>query len=186
MAESGTINVDVKEKIGKAAAAFISPGETVMLDAGSTTAQVVRHLQSSNLTLVTNSFDAVISAMSKPEIDLLMVGGLVRVHGGATVGPTAEDQIRLFKADTAVLGMNGVSPDDGLTTPNLLVAQIKRQMIAQSNRLILVADHTKLGVSALCRVAPMETVEVLVTDEDADPEILDAIRALGVEVVVAK
>jgi len=183
--ESGTINMDLKDKIARAAAEFISPGETVMLDAGSTTSQVVKHLHASSLTLVTNSFDAVISAMSKPEIDLLMVGGLVRSHGGATIGPTAEDQIRLFKADTAVLGMNGVSPDDGLTTPNLLVAQVKREMIAQSNRLILVADHTKLGVSALCKVAPMDTVEVLVTDEHADPEVLDAIRALGVQVVVA-
>lgn len=183
--ESGTINVESKERIGKAAAALISAGETVMLDAGSTTRQVVKHLQAPNMTLVTNSFDAAIAGMAKPDVDLIMVGGLLRTHGSATIGPTAEDQIALFKADTAILGMNAISPKDGLTTPNLLVAQIKRAMIAQSNRLIVVADHTKLGMSALCKVAPMEEADILVTDEEADPEILSAIRALGVEVIIA-
>ncbi len=184
--ESGTLNVELKEKIGRAAARLISPGETVMVDAGSTVHQVVRQLQSGNVTLVTNSFDSALAAMSKPDLDVIMVGGLVRVHGGATVGPTAEDQVAMLKADTAVLGMNAISPEDGLTTPNLLVAQIKREMISHSNRLIVVADHTKLGISALCRVAPLDAVEVLVTDDRADPVIVAEIRSLGVEVILAE
>lgn len=184
--ESGTINVELKERIGRAASELISKGETVMLDAGSTTYQVVKHLRATNVTLVTNSFDAAAVAMSKPDTDVLMVGGIVRVHGRATVGPTAEDQIALFKADTAILGMNGVSPEDGLTTPNILVAQVKRAMVAQSKRLILVADHTKLGVSALCKVGAIEDAEVLVTDGEADPEVLSAIRDRGVDVVIAR
>ncbi len=184
--ESGAINVEVKERIGRAAAELISKGETVMLDAGSTTYQVVRHLQAPDITLVTNSFDAAVAAMSRPDTDVLMVGGIVRSHGGATVGPTAEDQIALFKADTAILGMNGVSPDEGLTTPNLLVAQVKRAMVAQSRRLIVVADHTKLGVSALCKVAAMQDAEILITDEEADTDITAAIKDLGVEVIIAR
>ena len=73
-----------------------------------------------------------------------------------------------------------------MTTPNILVAQVKRAMVAQSKRLILVADHTKLGVSALCKVGAIEDAEVLVTDGEADPEVLSAIRDRGVDVVIAR
>ncbi|MGB9619740.1 MAG: DeoR/GlpR family DNA-binding transcription regulator [Armatimonadota bacterium] len=184
--ESGALDVELKEKIGRAAAQLISPGETVMADAGSTVYQVVKHLQAANVTLVTNSFNSALVAMSKPDMDLIMIGGLARVHAGATVGPSAEDQIAMLKADTAVLGINGISLKDGLTTPNLLVAQVKREMINHSNRLIIVADHTKLGVSALCKVAPLDAVEILVTDDKADPEMVAGIRSLGVEVILAE
>jgi len=186
VAETGTINVELKDKIGRAAAELVSAGETVMLDAGSTTLQVARHLDVPGITVVTNSFDVALTAMSKADVDVMMIGGMARRHGGATVGPTAEEQVRLFRADTAILGMNGVSPVEGLTTPNLLVAQVKRAMIQQSRRTIVVADHTKLSVVALCKVAPMEVVSILVTDDQADEEVLAEIRAEGPEVVIAR
>ena len=186
LVESGAVNVEAKEKIGRTAAELISVGETIMLDSGATTSRVVANLQASNITLVTNSFAAATIAMSKPEVELIMIGGMVRSHGGATIGPTAEDQTLLFKADTAILGINGISAYAGLTTPNLLVAQMKRAMIRQSKRLIVVADHTKLSATALCVVAPIQAVSILVTDDQADPDMVNDIRNAGVEVIVAR
>ncbi|MEI6913622.1 MAG: DeoR/GlpR family DNA-binding transcription regulator [Armatimonadota bacterium] len=183
--ESGTLNVSIKERIGFAAAELISVGETVMIDAGSTTLQVVRNLKPKQVTLVTNSFDAATTSMAQNNSEVLMLGGMVRAHGGSTVGPLAEEQIQQFKADTALLGINAVSAEEGLTTPNMLVAQIKRAMIQQSRRLIIVADYSKLGLSALCKVAPLSSVEILVTDDSADPEVLQSIRDAGVEVIIA-
>lgn len=185
LAESGTINVEVKERIGRAAADLVSDGETVLLDAGSTTLCVVQAIQSQNLTLVTNSFDAATTGMSRSNVEVIMLGGSARRHGGSTVGPLAEEQIIQFQADTAILGMNAISVPDGLTTPSILVAQVKKAMIRQSRRLIVVADHSKLGRSALCKVAPVSSVSTLVTDAKADEEDVRAIEALGVEVIRA-
>lgn len=183
LSESGTLYVEFKEKLGAAAAALVSAGETVMLDAGSTTYQVASRLPG-GVTLVTNSFDSARAAMRRGDVQVLMIGGLAQDHPGATVGPGAELQIRSFRADVAVLGINGISPEAGLTTPNVLVAQIKRAMIAQSRRLVVVADHTKVGVETLCQVAHVRDVEILVTDSGADGEVIEAIEAEGVRVIV--
>jgi len=185
LSETGIMNVQFKEKIGRAAAALISLKETVMIDAGSTTNQVVKHLPASSITLVTNSFDAVMATMLKPDIEVIMLGGMVRKHGGSTMGPSAEEQVCQFKADTAILGMNGVSSTEGLTTPSIMVAQVKRAMVKQSKRLIVVADHTKLSVVALCKVAPIQAASILVTDDEANEKTVEQIRATGIEVIIA-
>lgn len=185
LAVSETLNLDAKARIGREAASMISSGETVMIDAGSTTLQVVKHIEAPRVTVLTNSFDAALSSMSGANMETIMLGGMVRSHGGSTVGPLAEQQIESFTADTAVLGMNGVSVTEGLTTPNLLVAQIKMAMIRRSRRLIVVADNTKLGVAALCKVAPITEATTLVTDSEAEADDIAEIEALGVEVIIA-
>jgi len=186
LSESGTLNVENKERIGRAAAAMVVDGETIMVDAGSTTLNVVKAMQASNVTLVTNAFNVAQTAMTRGNTEVIMLGGMVRVHGGSTVGPLAEEQIEHFRADTAILGMNAISVEEGLTTPNILVAQVKKAMIRQARRLIVVSDSSKLGMGALCRVAPITAASVLVTDRDADAEIVASIEALGVEVVLAE
>lgn len=186
VAESETLRVEAKQAIGKLAAGLISAGETVMVDAGATATQVVRHLQARGVTVVTNSFDAAAALMANGGVEVLMLGGLVRKYGGSTYGPTAEEQIHGLKADTAILGMNGVSLSEGLSTPSILVAQVKRAMIAASRRLIVVADSSKLGVAALCKVAPLRQMEIFVTDTEADDEHVGAMEELGVEVLKAR
>jgi DeoR/GlpR family transcriptional regulator of sugar metabolism len=183
---SETLNLAAKAKIGQLAASLIADGETVMVDAGSTTLQVVKHLEAVNITLVTNSFDAALCGMANPNIDTMMVGGMIRSHGGATCGPMAEDQIRGFTADTAILGINGVSVIEGLTTPNVLSAQMKKTMIRNSRRFIIVADSSKLGLAALCKVAPLADAAMLVCDADADAEDLAEFEAAGLEILIAK
>ena len=184
LAESRHINPTEKELIGRAAAALIEPGECVMLDGGFTTYQVARYLPG-DLTVVTNSLDVAQAVATRKDTSLVVLGGLLMVESGTTVGPTTERHILELVADKAILGANAFSPVDGLCADVQLVAEVKKAMIRSCREVIVVADADKLGKSALYRAAPPEAVSTLVTDDRADESIVEAIRAAGVKVVVA-
>jgi DeoR family transcriptional regulator, fructose operon transcriptional repressor len=184
LAESRRINPTEKELIGCAAAALIEPGECVMLDGGFTTYQVARYLPG-DLTVVTNSLDVAQAVASRKDVSLVVLGGLLMVESGTTVGSTTERHISELAADKAILGANAFSVADGLCADVQLVAEVKKAMIRSCREIIVVADSDKLGKSALYRVADMEAISTLVTDDKADEETLQAIRDVGVTVVVA-
>ncbi|MHB9036330.1 MAG: DeoR/GlpR family DNA-binding transcription regulator [Armatimonadota bacterium] len=183
--ESRRINPTEKEIIGRVAADLIEPGESVMIDGGFTTYQVARHIHAADVKIVTNSLDVAQAVVGRKDVSLILLGGEMLVESGTTVGASTEVQIRGLTVDKAIIGVNAISPEDGLAADNQLTAQTKKAMIERSRELIVVADHSKLGRSALYRVAPIDAVTTLVTDDAADPSILDEFRAAGVEVIVA-
>ena len=185
VAESRRVNPIEKELIGQVAAELVEPGESVMMDGGFTTYQVARHIQANNVKVVTNSFDVVQALIGRGDIGLVVLGGEMLFDSGTTVGPSAERQIREMTADKAIIGINGISPEDGLYADKQSTAQTKIAMIERSKEVIIVADYSKLGRSALYNVAPIESVTTLVTDDKADEAILNAFRNAGVEVLVA-
>ena len=174
-----------KEDIGKVAATLIEAGDTVMIDGGATTLQVAKHLQTSRVMIVTNSFDIVAELRNRDGIGLMMVGGVVRGQSNMTYGPTAESEVSRLKADKAIIGINGISAEDGLTAPDPLAAEIKSEMIRRSRELIVVADHTKLGHVGLCQVAPIETVNILITDCKAAKQDIATLEQVGIKVLIA-
>jgi DeoR/GlpR family transcriptional regulator of sugar metabolism len=92
--------------------------------------------------------------------------------------------VRRYHADAAVLGAAGVSAHRGVTELDDEAAEIQRLMVEHSDELTIVADGSKIGVTAMAAVAPVSAIDTLVTDDDAPPEELDALRELGVDVVV--
>lgn len=184
LAESRGEYPELKEFIGAAAAELVEPGDTLMIDGGFTTYQVARHLVGKDLTVVTNSFDVTQALVDSESVSLVLIGGELNITSGTTVGPLTESQIAQLRADKAILGANGLTAEAGLTSPNPFTAQTKRAMIAASREVIIVADHTKLGRIALYAVAPIGAICTLVTDDKANPELIDAIRSAGVEVVI--
>lgn len=186
LSESRRINPVEKESIGRAAAELVEQGDTVMIDGGFTTYQAARRFHVSGLSVVTNSFDVAQALAGRQDGTLIIIGGELNPVSGTTVGPLTEHQILELAADKAILGADAVSPEDGLTSPKSFSAQTKRAMIDRSKRLIVVADYTKLGRSTLYRVAPVGAISTLVTDDKADHAVVDAFRAAGVEVIVAK
>ena len=185
-AESLTKQVSEKEDIGRMAATLIESGDTVIIDAGATTLQVAKHLRTTRIMVVTNSFDVVAELKAKDGIQLIMIGGLVRGQSDLTYGPTAESEISALTADKAIIGSNGISAYEGLTGPDPLAAQVKAAIISRAREVIVVADHTKLGHVGLCRVAPISSVNILVTDQKAPPEHITPIAEAGIEVLLAR
>ena len=175
-----------KERIAKAALDELPDGGAIILDAGTTTIRLAAMLPTDrDLTVVTHGLPIGTVLAGRPNITLHLVGGTVRGRTLAAVGSWALAALTQIHADVVFLGTNGVTVERGLTTPDLAEAQVKRALVAAARRVVVLADHTKLGVSDFALVAPLSAVDVLVTDTDAAPELVDEIEAAGPRVVRA-
>lgn len=185
LAECLQVYMPEKEAIARYAAQLIEPGDTVILDGGSTTHQVALNIEAANVIVVTNAYSIISALMSKKNVEVVMVGGLLSHHSGVAVGPDAVKMFQQLRADKAIVGTNGISASDGITSPNRLVAETKQAIVEHCIEVIVVADHTKVGESLLFNIAPIDAVDKLITDNGANEEQLQELRDAGVEVIVA-
>ncbi len=183
-------NREQKARIGAAAASLIRPGDVVIFDSGSTVAQVAAHVpaslrRSSAITVVTNSLPVVseIAAWEGPH--LICLGGLYLPDHQALVGPQTVADLRELSADTVFIGCDGLTFETGLTTPHVLVAEVGATMASRARRVVAVADSTKVGRRGFTPIVPLSSVQVLITDEAADPATVERAEELGIEVVLA-
>ena len=177
-----------KARIGVAAAARVCDHETVILDAGTTTFEIASRLKERvGLTVVTNSLEAAWELMDAPpgHIEIIVIGGLVHAHRRATLGPLASEFLSRLHVDLVFLGVNGVHPSAGYTVVDFDAAQVKRSMIACAREVVVVADSSKMGVTAFASICPLSSAHVLITDSPPDEPLGEIISAAGVEIDVA-
>lgn len=169
-AERAGAHADEKRRIGRAAAALVRPGETVILDAGTTTHEVGLALAETrrDITVVTNSLPTVMALMEAPGIEVIVIGGTAQVSRLATLGPLAAEFLGPFHADRLFLGVSGVDVHAGFTAVDFDAVQVKRAMIAHSTEVIAVADTSKIGQAAFAHVAPLSAASLLLTDRSLD------------------
>ena len=191
--ESDELPIDIKQnmrraeklRIAAAAVAHIHEGETVLLDSGTTTAEIaklIRGLKFQSLNVITNALNIAVMLASAPFINLIIPGGVLRRRSWSLSGPPAENAMRELQADTLFLGVDSLDPEVGLMTPHVLEAQLNAQMIRISSKVIAVTDSSKLLRRNLSVISPMDTVDLLITDRGADARAIEAIRARNVEV----
>lgn len=174
-----------KAAIASVAVDLIQDGDTVMLDSGSTTLQIVRQWKRKrNVTVVTNALN-IAWELARAGAEIIFTGGLLRPKTLSLVGPITESTLAAFHVDKLFLAINGVDLQKGLTTPNLLEAQTKKAMVNSAQDVILVADHSKFGRVTFGRVCDLNRIHCLITDAAAPPEFLSAIEKMGVKVLVA-
>ncbi|NHC24960.1 DeoR/GlpR transcriptional regulator [Nocardioides sp. IC4_145] len=176
-----------KEAIAAAAAAMVRPGSAVGLSAGTTTWTLAHHLRSiPGLTVVTNSMRVADVLHKAPggAPNVVLTGG-VRTPSDALVGPVAVSSLRLLHLDLVFLGVHGIHPRAGFTTPNLLEADTDQALVAAGQRLVVLADHTKWGMIGISTIAPLDRADVVVTDDGLHEDGRATIRELSVELVVA-
>ncbi|MEU7865085.1 DeoR family transcriptional regulator, partial [Nonomuraea sp. NPDC049141] len=155
-----------KRAIAERAAALVEPGMAVALSAGTTTAALATLLADvRGLTVVTNSIPVADALHQHPRADrtVVLTGG-IRTPSDALTGPVAEAAIGSLNVDVLFLGVHGMSPRTGFTTPNLLEAGTNRCLIEASRRLVVLADHTKWETVGMATIAPLSAADVLVTD----------------------
>jgi DeoR/GlpR family transcriptional regulator of sugar metabolism len=176
-----------KDQIGAMAASLIESRTTVAVSAGTTTYAAAVHLaRIPGLTVVTNSVQVAdhLHVHGDRTQTVLLTGGL-RTPSDALVGPVAVQMMGSLHVDALLLGVHGMDMQAGLTTPNLMEADINRAMMAAAGRLIVLADHTKWGVVGLCTMAPLADVNVLVSDEGLSAEARDALSNSVGELILA-
>jgi DeoR/GlpR family transcriptional regulator of sugar metabolism len=177
--------LESKDRIGRAAAALVEDGQTVMIDIGTTTLQVARHLRGRSLTVVTTNLAVYEELLPEPDIELVLPGGAVRRNYLSLVGMLAEDALRRLRADIAFLGTSGIDAALAVWDTTMVEVPIKRAMIAASKRTVLLADAEKFGMDAMVRVCEASELDAIVTDERVPTERREALEEAGVEVIVA-
>lgn len=173
-----------KEAIGRACADLITPNQSVILDAGTTVYHVARHLETKPLQIVTNSLPVANLFASANRIEVLLSGGVIYPRLGVLVGPMAVESFSKIHADVAVMSAGGLSLD-GITNSHGLLIDIQRAMIEGARRVILCLDHTKLAKKSVLPLCGLDVIDTIVTDANAPGELVEALRAREIEVVIA-
>jgi DeoR/GlpR family transcriptional regulator of sugar metabolism len=177
------VRAEEKGRIAQKCAELVSDGETILLDIGTTAHQVARHLRGRSLTVLTSSLAVVEELQEEEEIQLVVLGGMLRREYRSLVGFLTEDNLRQFNADRLFLGCSGVRPGGHVMDTTVVELPVKRAMIAASKQVILVADIGKFPGTGMARVCGPEELDVLVTNAPGEPATLAAMREAGVEVI---
>lgn len=171
------LNVDAKQRIAAAAAAMVRDDDTIMIEAGTTTAMVVRHLTGrAGVQLVTNSALVFSAARINPALGVILTGGVFRAESESFVGPLAERAIADFNTRLAFLGTDGFSPERGLTTRFVEGGQVASRMAGRAEEVWLLADSTKYGQAGFVTFLQLAGVTGIITDRGLPEGAADALR----------
>jgi DeoR family transcriptional regulator of aga operon len=174
-----------KKLIGKKVIEFISDGDTIILDSGTTTIEIAKNLEVfSDLTVITNGVNIAGYLSKLKNIKVIMPGGFLRHSSLSLVGVYAEQNLRNFFCDKLFLGVDGIECKYGLFTPNLEEAHINRVMIDISKEVFVVTDSSKFLRRSFAFIAPVEKIHTLVTDSGIPEEEKNLLKEMGKKVVV--
>jgi DeoR/GlpR family transcriptional regulator of sugar metabolism len=172
--------------IAQAAARLIFDGDSVFIGSGSTSAFVARQLADrKDLTVITNALTVATELASAEGVTVVVTGGMMRASELSLIGHITEQALREVRVDKIVMGIPAISLEHGLTNDYLPEVMTDRTIIEMASELILVADHTKFGKVGAAFLAPLTRVTTLVTDSEADSEMIAQIEDLGIRVIVA-
>jgi DeoR family transcriptional regulator of aga operon len=174
---------DEKRRIARAAAELVTDGIAIALTGGTTTTEVARMLVArQNLTVVTNALNIAVELAVRPELKLIVTGGVARSASYELVGSLADATLRGLYVDLAFVGVDGVDAERGLTTQNEVEATTNRAMMSRAKRTVVVADASKLGRVAFAEIAGVGSADQLITNTGADAEQVERLRAAGLAV----
>jgi DeoR/GlpR family transcriptional regulator of sugar metabolism len=173
-----------KQRIGRRAAELIESGETVLLDGGTTTLEVARHLPGKSLQVVTNSLPIVNLLVGAPDIELVFLGGYLYPKTGVALGALTTAALKAIHVRRVVMSAGGIT-EAGLFNSNSLLVEAERQMLEAADEVIVVADHSKLGHSELVHLCGLDRIRRLVVDAGITDDWKKKLDGHGVEVVVA-
>jgi DeoR/GlpR family transcriptional regulator of sugar metabolism len=180
-------NLDEKKAIGKKAAELIEDGDTVLLDLGTTTLEVAKNLKSKhNITILTNSIKIALELVDIPDNRVILLGGELRQNELSTSGFLTDINLKQFCVDKAIIGVGGITIENGVTDYHMQEAQARRLMIDVAEKVIAVTDFSKFGVNAFMHVCALKRIETIVTDWKVHPKIVQQLREQDIQVLIAE
>ncbi len=179
-----------KTAIGRAAAAMVADGDTIILDVGTTTTATARALlertELRDVVVFTNGLNiAFVLEPATPRMTVVVTGGTLRPLQHSLVDPLGGLILERINANIVFLGCNGIDPVGGVTNINLPEADMKRRMQRAGRRRVVVADGSKVGVVELAPLCDVSEVDLLITGSSADPATVEGLRGRGLDVLVA-
>src|SRR5580765_7009879 len=174
-----------KLRIAAAAVELIRDGETIILDSGTTTAEIARRIRTLSLksiNVITNALNIAALLIDVPSVRLIVPGGILRRESNSLAGPMAESTLATLRANRLYLGADGVDPQIGVMTPHLAEAELNAKMIGISQQVVVVADSSKFARRNISLIARVEQLHILITDRAAPQDAIEQLRQCGVEV----
>lgn len=182
-----SINIAGKDAIGREAAKLINNGDTIILDASTSSLFVARHIKDrKGLTVITNAEKVVLELSDCEDITIICTGGTLRHKSLSYVGRYAEKNLVNFHADKAFISCKGFSPDKGFTDSNEQESDIRRMMINCSKTVVYLCDHTKFDKVGYVSTAKLEDTHYLITDNSLPPEWLEILQQAGVKLYISQ
>lgn len=176
-------NAAEKKRIAIEVASMISDDDTLMISSGTSLLYVLEELKKlKNLTIVTNAIYFSQEAANLGNFNIILLGGILEPRDQLTYGDDVINQLKRYKADKLILSVDGISAEDGISTYHYLEAEINRQMINCAKKTIVAGDYTKIGRVSFAHISPLENVDVIVTNENANEEEVQTIKEMGIEI----
>ena len=180
------IHAGEKRDIARFAASLVQYGETIMIDNGTTTIELVRCLQErSDITIITHSVPVLLLAMEIFKGKVIFVGGQLNATQQCVEGPLADMMLQQIKVHKAFISAGGISLHDGITDYDLNEASISRIMIDRSEEAIVLADHSKFGKITFAQICSLKEVSMIITDQGCPTEWIQSLMELEVEMRIA-
>ncbi len=174
-----------KQRIGAMAATLVQEGDTIILDSGTTTLEIARHLQSfRHLQVITNGLNIAVELLGSRTIQTIIMGGSVRNDSASVVGRATEDMLEQFSADKLFLCGAGCDPDFGVSGTNLDETMANRAMLRAAREIIVVADSSKFSKRSMSLIASFSEVDMVISDAEMIPEMQERIRSFGCKLVL--
>lgn len=183
--EKEKIQAAEKNRIGKAAAAIIEPGDSIIIASGTTVLALAKEIEpKNNLTVLTSALNVTMELCRHAQIDIVQLGGMVRKNSTSITGPYASSILDDFFCSKLFLGVDGIDLEVGLTTTSIAEAHLNRQMIGASQKLVVLSDSTKFGKRGIGRICGIEEVNQVITDKGIPEHYANHLESLGIEVTV--
>lgn len=185
--EKHKINMNEKNRIGKAAAQLINSSDTVIIDSGTTTLEIVKNLPPAlnQITIITNALNIAQHLLSRPNINLIIPGGVMRQNSFSLIGPLAEKNFRNFFVDKVFLGVDGFDTLTGVSTPNMEEAFLNQIMIEVAKEVIVVTDSSKFMRKSLAFICKLDRINTVVTDHGINEIDLKRLTDANIKVIIA-
>ena len=177
--------VQEKRLIGKAAAALVNEQDSILIASGTTILYMAKELvEKKNITVISASVSASSMLSQNKEINVVQLGGVVRESSVSVVGSFAEDMLKYFNCSLLFMGADGVDLDFGITTTNMMEANLNRMMMNTSQQTVLLVDSSKFGKKGFSKICGIKDVDRIITDENIPQMYLENIQDMGIEVTV--
>jgi DeoR/GlpR family transcriptional regulator of sugar metabolism len=179
-------NIDKKELIAKKCIEFIENGDSIILDSGSTTTEIAKHLKGfKNLTVITNALNIALMLGAEPGIVLIVTGGEFKPPTLSLTGQKAADSFKGLNVQKLFLATAGISLKSGLTYPSISDLVVKKAMIEAADTTYLVADSTKIGKSAFASLGALSLIDYIITDNGIEEKHKEIFRNNEIELIIA-
>ncbi|RMZ61118.1 DeoR/GlpR transcriptional regulator [Chryseobacterium nematophagum] len=183
--EKENINVEAKQKIARASLSLIHENDCIILASGTTMHYLARMLVGFGpLTVLTSSLRVAIELCNNPNINIIQLGGEVRKSSTSIVGSISESILKQFSCNKLFLGVDGIDMEFGISTSNAAEAHLNQLMIECSDKVVIVADSSKLNRKGFGKITSLDKIDSLVTDDNIQDEDIRKLEEIGINVIV--